>query len=811
MLKSYFIIAIRQFERQKMYSAIKVGGFALGIAACILIALFIRNELSYDSAVPDADRIFRIYGEFRHDGIVDKGTSFPPPMASVIKKDFPEVELSGRLMANPLFNGAGSNYLRRSDQDQNTYEQGFSYADQQSLNILQLPMVYGDRAHALSEPNSLVLSKKKADKYFPGQNPVGKTMFLNNDKTRPYTIGGVMQDFPTTSHLQYDFFLTLSGLEFWPGEQTGWGTSNYDIYVRLQPGVNIPSFEKKLSSAIINNYIVPSMLSAGQKDAEKIAKEANVRLQALQDIHLKSFDIHDSLVHGDIRFVWLFGAVACFILLIACINFINLSTAKSANRAKEVGLRKVVGCYRSGLVKQFLTESILFSVLSFAAGTFLAWALLPYFNDLSAKSLTMPWTAWWLIPLMMAAAVFIGIVAGLYPSFYLSSFNPINVLKGQLSRGAKNSGLRNGLVVFQFTASIILVIAALVVYNQMHFILNKKVGFEKDQVILVEGANTLSDNDVKNFKNELLKLPTVNSVSIGDYLPVAGTKRNGNSFFNEGREKVDNGARSQFWQVDNDYIPTMGIKMIAGRNFSPSLSTDSQSVVINQTLARELNLKDPIGKRVSNYAGVYTVIGVMEDFNFESLRDNIIGLCLHLGNSPSIVSIKANTSDMSDLLKGIESTWKKFTPSQPIRYAFLDERFAGMYADVQRMGRIFTSFAVLAILIACLGLFALSAFMAEQRSKEIAIRKALGASVSGITALLSKDFIRLVIMAILIASPIAWWAMNKWLQDFTYRISISWWIPVLAAIVAIFIALLTVSFQAVKAALANPVDSLKTM
>jgi putative ABC transport system permease protein len=811
MIKNYFKIALRQLRKQKMYSAIKIGGFALSIAACLLIALFIRDELSFDKSFPNGERVYRIIGAYNIDGTIIKGTDFPPPMAKAVKQDFPEVEKAARFMPNTLFAGAGSNYLRRADQRENTYEDGFTYADQEILNILNIPMVYGNRAHALDEPGTIVISKKKADKYFPNQNPVGQTMLLNDDIKKPYKIGAVMQDFPATSFLQYDFFLTLSGVELWQGEQAGWGSSNYPIYLQLKAGTNPVNFARKLTDDIITKYFIPDMVASGQsrKAAEDLASKASVYLQPVADIHLKSYDIHDTFSHGDIRFVWLFGAIACFILIIACINFINLSTAKSANRAKEVGLRKVVGSYRSSLVKQFLTESLLFSFLSFALGLLLAWAFLPLFNTLSAKSLTVPWNAWWLLPLMIGSAFVIGLLAGLYPSFYLSGFKPINVLKGQVSRGIKNSLLRNSLVVFQFTTSIILIIGTLVIYRQTHYILNKKVGFDKDQVLLIQGTNTLG-SQVASFKDELLKLSQVKSASVSDYLPIAGTKRNGNTFYNDGKKKEEAGADTQFWQVDNDYLNTMGIKLVAGRNFSPQMPTDSQGVVINQTLANKLNLKDPVGKRITNGFGVFKVLGVVQDFNFESMRDQIGGLCMVLGNSPSIVSVKVKSADIKNLIPAVTAVWKRFAPAQPIRYTFLDESFANMYADVQRMGSIFTSFAILAIIIACLGLFALSAFMAEQRNKEIGIRKVLGASVSGITAMLSKDFVKLVFIAILIGSPIAWWAMTKWLQDFVYRISIGWWMIAAAGLIAVMIALFTVSFQAIKAALANPVKSLRS-
>ena len=809
MFRNYFTIAIRQLRRQKMYSAIKIGGFALSIAACLLIALFIRDDLSYDKTYPDTNRIYRVVGNFKDNGTTEKWVSFPPPMARAMKKDFPEVANAGRLMPNTLFPRAGSNYIRRTDQQQNTYEDGFVYADQEILDILKLPMVYGHSTHALDEPNTMVISKRKADKYFPNQDPVGKTMSLNDDKKMPYKISGVIQDFPKTSHLQYDFLLTQTGIEWWKGEQTSWSSNNYAVYVLLSPGTNIAQLEKKITSGLLTSYWIPDMLSSGQKNAEEEARKVSFHLQPISDIHLMSYDIHDGLTHGDIRFVWLFGGIAGFILIIACINFINLSTAKSANRAKEVGLRKVVGSLRSSLVKQFLSESLLYSFLSFFLAILLAAAFLPYFNILAAKSLTIPWRAWWLLPIMIAAAVMIGIFAGLYPAFYLSSFKPVNVLKGQVSRGTKNSVLRNGLVVFQFTTSIVLIIGTLVIYKQTHFILNQDAGFEKDQVMLIQGTNTLG-NQVKSFKNELLKLSAVKSASISDYLPVNGTKRNGNTFYNAGKTKEEAGVDTQFWLVDDDYTKTLGLKIVAGRNFSADMPSDSQAVVINQTLANKLNLKDPIGKRITNGGDIFNVVGVVHDFNFESIRDNIGGLCMRLGSSPSIVSVKLKTADIKTLVPSITSVWKKFAPAQPIRYTFMDDSFANMYADVQRMGSIFTSFAVLAIIIACLGLFALSAFMAEQRNKEIGIRKVLGASVSSITTMLSKDFVKLVVIAIVIASPIAWWAMTKWLQDFAYKTDISWWMFAVAGLVAVMIALITISFQSIKAALMNPAESLKT-
>ena len=812
MLKNYLKIAIRQLRKQKMYAAIKIGGFALGIAACLLIGLYIKDELSFDKSYPDNDQIYRVVGYYNNDGKTEKGTDWPAPMGKALKADFPEVEISGRLMPNSLFDKAGSNEVRRADQVQNTYEQGFTYADQEMLDILQLPMVYGKRELALKEPLTMVISRRIADKYFPHADPVGQVMYLNNDKTKPYKIGGVMENIPSTSHLRkFDFLLTLKGVEFYQGEQNNWDASNYPDYIKLRPGTDIAQFEKKVTHDIIKNYYLPVMIKDGMKDAEKQAAKFSLHLQKVSDINLYSYDIYDDTPHGDVRFIWLFGAVAGFVLVIACINFVNLSTAKSANRAKEVGLRKVVGSYRSSLINQFLTESLVYSLISFILGIMIAWLLLPYFNALASKSLIMPFGDWWFVPVILIASLIVGTLAGLYPAFYLSAFRPVQVLKGSISAGSKSSVLRNSLVVFQFSASIILIICTVVIYNQTQFILHQKVGFDKDQVMVIQGTNTLGDKNVKSFKNELLKLSSVKNASISDYLPVEGTKRNGNTFFKEGRTKIDPGVGGQFWQIDDTYLKTLGMKLVEGRNFSYSMAQDTQgSVIVNQTMAKKLNLKNPIGAHITNGYGKYTIIGVVEDFNYESMRGHIEPILLNFGLSPSIVSVKVGGTDMKNTIASITELWRKYSPDQPIRYTFLDEQFANMYQDIQRTGSIFTSFAVLAIIIACLGLFALSAFMAEQRSKEIGIRKVLGATVTNITTLLSIDFVKLVLIAIAIATPIAWYGMSKWLQDFAYQVPLRWWIFVLSGFMAIAIALFTVSFQSIKAALMNPVRSLKS-
>lgn len=808
MFRNYSKIAWRNIFKYKMYSTIKIGGFAIGFAACILISMFVQDELSFDKHYEKGDRIYRVINEYNDPADQGKWTAFPAQIAQVLADNFPEIEQAGRLIPYSGWWLAGSNQFRREDHVQNTFEEGFAYADQELLEILNIPMVHGDRSHALTEPNSIVLSKKKADKYFPNENPVGKTVIFNEDEENPYYVGGVMEDFPSNSHLQFDFFITLSEVEFWPGEQTNWCCWNYNPYVLVSEGTNEKDLESKLL-LIRDSYIVKHAESQGDQSAEDTKKYHSFDLQPVGDIRLKSEGIGDAIQHGDMKVVWLFGAIAFFILLLACINFINLSTAKSANRAKEVGLRKVVGSFRSHLIQQFLTESIIFSSISVAIGIFLAWAFLPYFNVLSGKSLVLPLSEWWALPLSIALILFIGVLAGLYPSFYLSAFKPIEVLRGRLSKGSKSSSLRSTMVVFQFTTSIVLIVGAFIVYRQMDFLLNKKLGFEKEQVVMIRGANTLGDKTIQ-FKDELSKLSEVESATASNNLPVYGTKRDQNMFWKDGRNKLDRGIGAQIWWVDSDYMATLGMKLVEGRNLSMDMATDSAAIIINQTMAKELGLENPIGTKIMNWRTL-TVVGVVEDFHFESMQGGVIRpLSLVRGGQGSIVSVKVKSGDMPATLESITRVWDQFMPNQPIRYTFLDEAYARMYDGVKRTGNVFTAFAVLAILVACMGLFGLSAFMAEQRRKEISIRKVLGASLHAIFSLLTLNFLKLVLISLVLAIPIGWYLMKTWLEDFEYRIGLTWDVFAIAGILVVLIAVLTVSFESIKAAVINPANGLRS-
>ncbi|HKL90742.1 MAG TPA: FtsX-like permease family protein, partial [Allomuricauda sp.] len=581
--------------------------------------------------------------------------------------------------------------------------------------------------------------------------------------------------------------------------------------VLVNPNTNIQELEQKMS-LIVEKYIIPAQIKRGRSaDFIDVLRTAEYKLQPITDIYLKSdLKMQDGLKHGDIKFVWLFAAIAIFVLLLAIINFINLSTAKSANRAKEVGLRKTIGAFRNNLVNQFLTESVVFSIISFVLGIALAWVLLPMFNEIAAKSMALPWSDWWFAPLLLVAALFIGVLAGLYPAFYLSAFKPASVLKGKLSVGSKSGKLRSGLVIFQFTTSVILIIGTLIIYRQMDFIISKELGYDKERVVVLEGTNILGSK-MESFKEQLSSLSQVKNVTSTNYLPVDGGSRNGNTFMVEGQDDGGRGIPAQIWRVDYDYIKTLGIQMTKGRDFSKEFAYDSiSSIVINTKMASDLGLKDPIGKKVDNGGQTFEVIGVIENFHFKSLKEDISALSLVIGKDVGAVSVKLEKGNPTEALSSIEKVWNRNIPNQALNYTFLEQEFAQMHDDVQRMGKIFNSFALFALLVACLGLFALSAFMVEQRRKEISIRRVLGAPFKNIYQLLTLDFLKLIVISICIAIPIGWYFMNRWLEGFAYHITIGWEIFATAALIALGIAILTISYQSIGAAFLQPTKGLRT-
>jgi putative ABC transport system permease protein len=809
MLKNYLKIAWRNLLKSKGFSLINISGLSIGIAACILIAVYILHETSYDKYVPNSENIYRVVGRLEMDGTTDYTTHFSANLARTVDADFDEIEQAGRIMDNDLFYGAGSNEIQIDDEPMQHHEEGFTYADQAILDIFNIPMVYGDRQTALSEPKTIVISESVSKKFFKDQNPIGHVIYLNGNREDPRKITGVMEDFPTNSHLHYDYFLTLTGVEFGKGEQDRWIQSNYKNYVSIRPGTSVEVFGQTLGSTVVSKYLKPAMAAAGLAMAETIEKNAKIYLQPLEEIHLYSAAIEtESPFRNDIKIVWIFGTVAFFILLLASINFVNLSTAKSANRAKEVGLRKVVGSSRTHLVFQFLSESMLITAIAFVIGLVLAQVFMPVFQEMTGIALALPWDSPIFVPILLLSALVVGGIAGFYPSVYLSAFSPINVLKGKLRLGSRSGGFQTSLVVFQFTVSIILIIGTLVINEQLSFILTSKVGFEKDQVIQLYGTNMLGDKD-EIFKAELERINGIESVTISDYLPLENTKRNGNSFVNEGRENIDQTVSGQVWQIDEDYLETLGIELIAGRNFDKTIATDREGIIVNEKMVKELNITDPIGKKVSRFGQLNEIIGVVKDFRFDNMKERVEPLAMFLGKSNTIISVKTNTADMPALLAIIEGKWDQFAPNLAFRYAFMDDTFARMYDNVRRIKIIFTSFAFLAILVACLGLFALSAYMVEQRSKEMSIRKVLGASFKGIYGMLTQKFIYMILGSLVLASPIAYYLLNNWLKDYEYKIDIGWQSFALAGVLAAVMAIGTVSYHAIKSASINPANTLK--
>ena len=811
MLKNYLIIAWRNLLKSKGFSFINIAGLAVGLACFILTALWVVNELSYDRYNEKADRIYRINSFIRFGGNDLSLAVCSDPMGATLKRDYPQVEEFVR-----FYTSDGSKLVKKG----NEYitEANVANADSTLFNVFTLPAIAGDTKTALNEPNSVVITESTAKKYFQSvDNALGKTIETNDKGSTLYKVTAVIKDIPRTSHFNFDFIFSMDNVEYGFGNYL---SHNFQTYIVLKEGTNYREFEKNFAQ-VIEKYIIPQaqqfMDIKSIADFEKAGNRLNYQLIPLTDIHLKSNLFPELGVNGNIQYVYIFSAIALFVLIIACINFMNLSTARSANRAKEVGIRKVLGTERASLIRQFLVEATLTALIALLLGLGIAYLVLPFFNDLSAKSLSIAslFNAR-ILPFLLLLPFAVGLLAGSYPAFFLSKFQPITVLKGKIASGAKSSLLRSGLVVFQFFISIALIIGTIVVYRQLNHIQQTKIGFNKEQVLIIDGTNALGNN-TEAFKNEILQMQGVKSGSFAGYLPVTPSARSDNSYSTKAAMTAESGFNMQSWRIDYDYIPTLGMDIVKGRNFSKEFGTDSSAVIINETTAKLLGYEDPIGKTI--YAGgpggdgsmqALTIVGVVKDFNFESLRKNVTPLCFLLGRSSWTTAFRINTSKVQDLVKQVEARWKTMAPGMPFSYRFLDEAFDSMYRNEQRVGQLGLSLSMIAILVACLGLFGLATYIAEQRTKEIGIRKVLGANVTGLISMLSVDFIKLVSIAFIIAVPFAWFVMNSWLQDFAYRIKMEWWVFALAGLIVLLIALITVSSQAIKAALMNPVKSLRT-
>jgi putative ABC transport system permease protein len=810
MIRNYLKIALRNLFKNKTFSFINIFGLAIGLCCFILISLYVIDELSYDRHFKNADRIYRLNSDIRFGGTDMKMSQSADPMGAVLKKDYPQVEQFTRLYTN-----YGSNYVKKGTEFIN--EVGIAHADSTFFDMFSIPVLEGNPKTALDAPNTVAISESAAKKYFGTNQVVGKILEIGIGQSTIYNITAVYADIPPNSHFNFDFILSMDNVNY------KWGnflSHNFGTYIRLREGTDHQEFNKKFDE-VINRYILPQakqfMEIKTMDDFKKAGNELNYSLFPMTDIHLKSDRSFEISVGGDIQYIYIFGAVALFLLLIACINFMNLSTARSASRAKEVGIRKVLGTEKNTLMGQFIAESSLMSYIAMALALLMIVLLMPAFNELSTKSFSIS-TLFNLkfLPFLLLLPLLVGVLAGYYPAFFLASYKPIEVLKTKLNAGFAKSNLRSILVTFQFVVSLTLIIATVIVYRQLNFVQTKNIGFSKDQVLVLYGTASLKENRTA-FKNEILQIAGVENGAMSQYLPVANSSRNDNTFSKEAVMTEKNGLNMQVWKIDHDYIPTLSMKMTKGRNFSREFGSDSSAVIINETAAKMLGYDDPIGKNIytsdgnsSNQDIALTIVGVVKNFHFQSMRENIGPLCFRLGNSRNGMFFKINTSNMAQLISQIEAKWKKIAPEMPFSYSFLNESFDEMYRTEQRIGKVALIFAFLTILLACLGLFGLVTYMTEQRIKEIGIRKVLGASIPSIVGMLSKDFLKLVLISICIASPIAYYGMKQWLQDFAYRIDIEWWIFVLTGVSAIAIALLTVSYQAIKAALMNPVKSLKT-
>ncbi len=805
MLSTYFKIAIRCLWKNKAFSAINILGLSIGIAVCFIILLFVQDELSYDRFNARANNIYRVVFKANMNGGKINESNVMPPVAGALKNDYPEVKEVTRLrtLGNPRVLVNGKLFTDAS----------MVFVDSNFFNVFTIPFIQGDFKTALLQPNTIVISRALAQTYFGNENPLGKLLhFPKNNNAPTFTVTGVFDKIPSNSHFHFEMFGSM--VSDADERSNTWLTSNYYTYAVLQHGYDYKKLEAKLPG-MVEKYMGPQIqqnMGMTLSQFRTKGNELGFTLQPLTKIHLYGNSKTEFEPGGDIRYVYIFSALALFMLLIACINFINLSTAGAAKRAKEVGIRKVMGSRKQDLIKQFLLESAFLTIFALCISAILVKLALPVFNDLAGKNLSFGFQ-FKPIAALTALGLLVSILAGIYPAFFLSSFKPIATLKGKFITQSNTYNLRRGLIVFQFFIAICLITGTIVVYQQMKFIQTTKLGYNKEQLLVLNNSWALGKNE-RVFRDQLLNDPRIENVTISGYKPV------GPSFYNNALAYPEGGDNKLMnaleYRIDEQYIPTLGMQLVAGRNFSPAMATDSQAMIINETTARILGWgNNAIGKKIvrehTNRGShvAYTVIGVVKDFHFKSLREAISPLLMVLNPETGLI-IKVKTKNISGLLASMKQQWAAFNTEEPFSWSFMDELYNKTYKAEQITSRILNIFAVLTIFVACLGLFGLATYTAEQRAKEIGIRKVLGASVTQVTSMLSKQFIKLVCIACIIAFPLSYWIMHQWLLDFAYRVHLSAWMFLAAGCIAILIALCTVSVQAIKAALANPVKSLRS-
>jgi putative ABC transport system permease protein len=794
MLRNYLKIALRNFQRHKGYSFINIAGFAIGMACCLIILIYVRHELSYDNYHKDVERTYRIPIDIRTKTANRVFALVSPTVAPALKADFPQVEYAARAIPT------SSRLVKKEERLH--YEDLFMYADQELFDIFTIPFIQGSPQDALTRPQTLVITERMALKYFGNSNPVGETLEINQ---RVYEITGVVVNSPENTHMKYDLIASLETLRDWE-EMTNWHSTMFYTYLKLRPEVNVEEFSQKVSR-IADKYVGERLSDWGDT--------YHYFLQPISSIHLHSHLRYEIEPPGNPVYVYIFSFVGLFILLIACLNFMNLSTARATNRAKEVGLRKVVGAQRLQLIGQFLGESLLVALLSLGLALVAARFAIPLLNNLTGISLSFGTV---LNPVVLfslvGGAVIVGLAAGLYPAFALSAFRPAVTLKGTLSSGSRGLALRTVLVVSQFAITVVLIIGTLTMYKQFSFMKNQYLGFEKEQKLILplRGGIDIKEN-YETVKDTFSKHSSITGATASSNVPGRPVSNFGIKLVGEEDDKSQSMFHLYF---DHDFIPDYGIEMAAGRAFQKGMSTDIRGAfLINEAAVKAFGWSSPeeaLGKRLfTGWGGrVNPVIGVTKNFHYRGLQTEVEPLVMaFMPEALYNITLSLDITNLKESLAFVESQWEALFPGSPFESFFLDADFDQQYRADEQVGSIFGIFTSLGLFIACLGLLGLASFMAQSRIKEIGIRKILGASVAGIVFMLSKQFTKWVLLANIIAWPVAYFAMQSWLQGFAYRVNIGILTFVLSALVALLIALLTVSYQAIRAAVANPVDALR--
>ncbi len=807
MLRNFFKVSIRNLTRNKTYSIINILGLSIGMACSIIIFLFIFDELSYDKFNKKADQIYRVGIDAEMQGSRMKGFITGAPVGRTFVTEIPEVKNSTRIIKDPM----GQDEAVVKYGDKKFVEENIFFVDSSFFNIFDVEFVEGYPKSILNNPNQVVITESIAKKYFNDQNPVGK---LLNILGKEYLIQAVVKDCPSNSHFHYKILASLVSLPI--AESQGWIiNNNLYTYLLLEKGVDTKQIKNKMLEVAFK-YIEPELQNIFGVSIEQFKNAGNTYdyiLQPLTDIHLKSHTDSEIEANSSIVYVYIFSIIAAFILFIAIINFMNLSTARSATRAKEVGLRKVIGAQRRNLFYQFLFESIIMSLISLIVAMVITESVLGVFNSFILKDLSIGYLSnFYVLPSLLLLAIVVGVISGLYSASYLSSSKILNVLKGKVLSGGNNSWFRSALVIFQFSISITLFICTFVIYSQLNLLRNKDIGFNKKNIVVIEKSNALGES-MESFKHELESNPFVKSVTASSTLPARGF---GNLPLTVEGEKDNKSYVPCVISVDPDFAKTYQLTIKEGRFFSDDFASDTFAVVLNESAVKKFGLQEPVvGKRLitSIYGQTYhwEIIGVVKNFNFKSLHQDVNPLVLASPfiRGTNLISVKLKDGISKESLDFIQEKWNKFVLDTPLDYSIMEDDFDNMHKEEFRTGDVFIIFSILAIFIACLGLFGLASFMAENKTKEIGIRKAMGASTFIIVETLLTQFTKWVLWANIIAWPIAYMFMNKWLENFAYRVNIEWWIFIASGILGLLIAVLTVSFRAIKAARANPVNSLR--